>query len=111
MPRITAINYSPPFQAPLSLSETPLDFYPALQKFAALLRRPEGRWEFLLKEGDLVIFDNRRLLHARSAFSDIEPRKASATDEPTRWLKGTYIEADVVLDQIRVLRSRFGPSV
>ncbi|KAG8875942.1 hypothetical protein FRB98_007522 [Tulasnella sp. 332] len=95
MPNITAINYSPPFQAPLSLQTTPPEFYPALQKFAALLRRPEARYEFLMQEGDVVCFDNRRVLHARGAFTD--------SPESVRWLKGAYVEADDIVDKVRVL--------
>lgn len=113
-PKITAINYSPPFQAPLP-SSTPPAFYKALQKFAATLRRPEGRWEYLLKEGDVVVFDNRRVLHARRAFSGGSGKGSSSASakekedaECNRWLKGCYVEADSVADRIRVLRAKLG---
>ncbi|KAG9013560.1 hypothetical protein FRB90_005915 [Tulasnella sp. 427] len=102
-PEITAINYSPPFQAPLPPS-TPPSFYQALQKFAGTLRRPEGRWEYLMKEGDVVVFDNRRVLHARRAFTE---NGAKGDGECNRWLKGCYVEADAVVDRLRVLRKRF----
>lgn len=107
-PKITSINYSPPFQAPLP-SSTPPAFYQALQKFAATLRRPEGRWEYLLKEGDVVVFDNRRVLHARRAFSGGSNGASAAGKkdaECNRWLKGCYVEADAVADRIRVLRTK-----
>lgn len=109
-PKITAINYSPPFQSPLPTS-TPPAFYQALQKFAATLRRPEGRWEYLLKEGDLVLFDNRRVLHARRAFTGGSNGTSAETKkegECNRWLKGCYVEADAVADRIRVLRAKLG---
>lgn len=108
-PEIVAINYSPPFQAPMPLHSTPPEFYPALQKFAALLRRPEGRYEFLLQEGDIMIFDNRRVLHARKAFTEHTTGK-ELPGESNRWLKGCYTEADAVLDRARVLRTRFDAS-
>lgn len=96
------INYSPPFQAPLAI-ETPTEFYPALAKFATMLEDPAVRYEYLLKEGDAVLFDNRRVLHARTAFTE---REAESNDEETnRWLKGCYLEADAVLDRGRVLRT------
>ncbi|KAI1786245.1 Clavaminate synthase-like protein [Ganoderma leucocontextum] len=104
-PRRTApiafINYSPPFQAPLP-QQTPLpQFVPALKKFADMLEDPEVRFEYLLKEGDAVIFDNRRVLHARTAFRE---REAESSEEEThRWFKGCYLEADPVLDRLRVL--------
>ncbi|KAF7986018.1 hypothetical protein HWV62_41358 [Athelia sp. TMB] len=99
---IKCINYSPPFQAPLNLTTTPPSFYPALKEFAALLARPEATYEYLLKEGDAVIFDNRRVLHARTAFRDKEEQSDGETN---RWLKGCYFEADTFLDKGRLLRA------
>lgn len=85
-PAIKFINYSPPFQAPLP-RDTPAEFYPALTRFASLLDQPALRFEHLLKEGDAVLFDNRRVLHAREAFHEAEGKEA-AEGEANRWLKG-----------------------
>jgi gamma-butyrobetaine dioxygenase len=104
-PKVTYVNYSPPFQAPLPL-HTAKEFYPALQKFAALLRNPSSRWEYLMKESDLVFFDNRRVLHARRAFS---ATGAGDSREPNRWLKGCYVEADPIWDRLRVLSTNVLP--
>jgi alpha-ketoglutarate-dependent taurine dioxygenase len=60
-------------------------------------------YEYLLQEGDAVIFDNRRVLHARKAFSDKEGQEGK-DGEPNRWLKGCYFEADALLDRGRMLR-------
>ncbi|EIN14715.1 Clavaminate synthase-like protein [Punctularia strigosozonata HHB-11173 SS5] len=104
--RIAHINYSPPFQAPLPLS-TPDAFYPAFRRFADLLDRPEARFEYLLREGDAVLFDNRRVLHARTAFHDPEEDAGEVQEDMTnRWLKGCYIEADAVFDRGRILRTK-----
>lgn len=100
---ISYINYSPPFQAPLSLSVSPETFYPALSEFASLLARPENTFQYLLKEGDAVLFDNRRVLHSRAAFVDKEEVEEGQTN---RLLKGCYLEADAVLDRGRVLRAK-----
>ncbi|RDB17078.1 Trimethyllysine dioxygenase, mitochondrial [Hypsizygus marmoreus] len=100
---IDHINYSPPFQAPLPLS-TPAAFYPALQRFAKLLNDPANTYQYTLKEGDAVFFDNRRVLHARTAFSDVEGQGGDG--EPSRWLKGCYLEADDMMDRGRVLTTR-----
>ncbi|KAJ7450826.1 hypothetical protein FB451DRAFT_1354541 [Mycena latifolia] len=99
---IEQINYSPPFQAPLPL-DTPPEFYRALAQFAGLLAEPARVFEYTLKEGDAVIFDNRRVLHARTAFSDKEGVEGEE-GEPNRWLKGCYFEADALLDRGRMLR-------
>ncbi|KAG5643513.1 hypothetical protein DXG03_000705 [Asterophora parasitica] len=101
---ISHINYSPPFQAPLPLS-TPTAFYPALQRFAKLLNDPLNTYQYTLREGDAVFFDNRRVLHARTAFSEIEGQEGGE-GETNRWLKGCYLEADDLMDRGRVLRSR-----
>lgn len=66
-----------------------------------------------LREGDAVIFDNRRLVHGRTAFrymTDEERRSAGrsvADERPDRWLKGCYLGADAVLDRVRVMKTRF----
>jgi gamma-butyrobetaine dioxygenase len=103
---ISYINYSPPFQAPLSLSTTPSAFYPALAEFASLLSKLDLTYEYTLKEGDAVLFDNRRVLHARTAFSDKEDGSAHHEGGTNRWLKGCYLEADALLDRGRVLRTK-----
>ncbi len=97
---VSFINYSPPFQAPLPRNTSLPRFVPALKTFADMLEDPAVRFEYLLKEGDAVIFDNRRVLHARTAFHEPE---AESNQETNRWLKGCYLEADAVLDRMRVL--------
>ncbi|KAJ6552217.1 gamma-butyrobetaine hydroxylase [Mycena vulgaris] len=99
---VQQINYSPPFQAPLRL-DTPSAFYGAVAQFAALLADPARVFQHTLRKGDAVIFDNRRVLHARTAFSD-RPGAEAAEGEPNRWLKGCYFEADALLDRGRMLR-------
>lgn len=90
------------------------DAYAAIAKFDEMLNRPSARHEFLLSEGDLVFFDNRRILHAREEFRDWteEERKAKGIEvkegEPSRWLKGLYLEGDVVWDKLRVLHKKHG---
>src|ERR1700722_7649531 len=103
---VAHINYSPPFQPPLLLADTPPEFYPALARFAALLDDPSSTYNYTLQEGDAVLFDNRRVLHARTAFEDIESDKNEG--ETNRWLKGCYLEADALLDRGRVLETKAG---
>jgi len=107
------INYSPPFQAPLPLS-TPTEFYPAFKRFSDLLIDELNTFRYTLEEGDAVIFDNRRVLHGRTSFTDMteeEQRKEKkihhwmGDGERDRWLKGCYLEADPVLDRVRVLKT------
>lgn len=111
---ISHINYSPPFQAPLPLS-TPEEFYPAFKLFADSLNDPKYTFEHTLKEGDAVLFDNRRVLHARTSFRDRTEDEWKSLDqsarrvedrEPARWLKGCYLEADALLDRVRVIKTK-----
>jgi gamma-butyrobetaine dioxygenase len=51
-----------------------------------------------------VFFDNRRVLHARTAFEDTE--SDTNEGETNRWLKGCYLEADAILDRGRVLKTK-----
>jgi len=101
---IQHVNYSPPFQAPLRVS-TPPEFYDALSQFVEILEDPANKFQYTLQEGDTAIFDNRRVLHARTSFNEKEGTKDGVTD---RWLKGCYIEADAVSDKARVMRGREG---
>ncbi|KAF9453327.1 gamma-butyrobetaine hydroxylase [Macrolepiota fuliginosa MF-IS2] len=109
---ISHLNYSPPFQAPLPLN-TPMEFYPALKEFTKRLNDPKNTYEYTLREGDAVIFDNRRVLHARTAFHDREDNGVGDNDyltgkggEVNRWLKGCYFEADTMMDRGRILRTK-----
>jgi gamma-butyrobetaine dioxygenase len=103
--QISHINYSPPFQAPLPLY-TPRTFFSALKQFTKILNDAERTYMYTLKEGDAVLFDNRRVLHARTAFHDRGSRDRTnevKEGEPNRWLKGCYLEADAIMDRRRVL--------
>ena len=104
--KIVSINYSPPFQAPLPV-DTPNAVYDALGNYANILEEPQNRFEYLLKEGDVALFDNRRVLHGRREF--VETNEAEE-GETNRWLKGCYLEEDAVLDKRRVLAAKAAES-
>lgn len=93
MPRLTAVNYSPPFQSPLPLypaisTEKQSSFYEALQLFSNLTLQEKFRYERTLVEGEAVIFDNRRVLHSRRGFE--WSKEEESREEVKRWLKGEY---------------------
>jgi gamma-butyrobetaine dioxygenase len=70
---------------PLAKAEA---WYEAYLDFYARLHASGARLERRLVPGDLVIFDNRRVLHGRSAYG-------GAIGE--RWLQGCYAERDGLL--------------
>jgi gamma-butyrobetaine dioxygenase len=74
-----------------------LDFVPLLppDEFDHALRSSEFEVRFLLNKGDLVMFDNCRLLHGRTGF---DPQ------EGLRHLQGCYIDIDGPRSRYRVLR-------
>jgi hypothetical protein len=110
-----AVNWSPPFQGmptPASIGQDPdaqLKWYKAVDKFQKILEQPQREWEFTMEEGDLVLFDNRRVLHARRAFRDLteaerEERGVEVIEgESSRWLKGCYLDGEVVWDKLATL--------
>jgi alpha-ketoglutarate-dependent taurine dioxygenase len=105
-PRVAAVSYSPPFQAPLP-RDTPVEFYDALARFAGLVEAPAAVYAHQLGEGDAVVFDNRRVLHGRTAFEDSHGTADGETDgERARWLKGCYFEGDAMASHGRVLRGK-----
>ena len=71
--------------------------YQALRRFHRLADQPHLRLSFRLDPGQILCFDNRRILHGRKAFSG----------SGTRHLQGIYIDRDDVLSKVRALnRSR-----
>ena len=61
-------------------------FYRAYRAFVALLDRDDHAVEITLRPGELVAFDNRRVLHGRRAFRSTERRH----------LQGCYIDIDAI---------------
>ncbi|KAF1808064.1 Clavaminate synthase-like protein [Eremomyces bilateralis CBS 781.70] len=102
--RIERINWSPPFQGPFSAGFGVHDSAVALKSYLAAaktfnesLNSEEHMYEYRLKEGEAVVFDNRRVLHARRAFD---------AQGGERWLRGGYVDEDVWKSQIRVAGKR-----
>jgi gamma-butyrobetaine dioxygenase len=69
--------------------------YEALMVLQRLLRDPAFAIRFTYAPGDLVIFDNRRLLHARDAFEGASGH---------RWLQGCYVERDEIRSRYRMVQ-------
>ncbi|KAJ2999970.1 hypothetical protein HDV02_001227 [Globomyces sp. JEL0801] len=86
--------YAPPFQGPIHCPPAMVDdFYKAFGVLENLIHDPKGIYRYLLNEGDVAIFANRRVLHGRDQF---DPTSGE------RWLKGTYVSWDEFKDKIRV---------
>ena len=70
-------------------------FYAAYRHFAEILERPELQVVFKLQPGELMLFDNTRILHARKAYS------ASGS----RHLQGAYSDLDGLYSCLRLLEA------
>ncbi len=70
------------------------DIYDGIQTFFELANDPALRAVFPIHAGDLLAFDNRRVLHARTAFDASSGR---------RHLVGCYLDRDELLSRLRVL--------
>ena len=71
--------------------------YAAMRRFSQVAHDPALQMRYPFAVGDLVGFDNRRVLHGRDAFDAVGG---------TRHLRGTYIDHDDVYSRLRVLRRR-----
>jgi gamma-butyrobetaine dioxygenase len=90
---VTAVHYNN--RSIRVAARTAPEFYAAYRRFAALLREPRFQLKLRLADGDLVVFDNQRVLHGRTAFtSAAHPRH----------LKGCYLTRDSVFSETGLLR-------
>jgi alpha-ketoglutarate-dependent taurine dioxygenase len=95
---VVAVHYNSRSIAPVNL---PVDecrrFYAAYRRFGELLREPRFQLTTRLGDGDLVLFDNQRILHGRTGF---------ASARHARHLRGCYLTRDSVQSETALLRRR-----
>lgn len=92
--RVREVRFNNRSIGTLRLPAEELDaFYAAYRRFAAITLRPELQLEFRLGPGDCLIFDNVRLLHARTAFEQ----------DGGRHLQGCYADLDSLSSTLAVL--------
>ncbi|MBI04964.1 MAG: gamma-butyrobetaine hydroxylase [Pelagibacteraceae bacterium] len=71
-------------------------FYEAYRLFTSLLNDKKFMIEFKLEKGDIFCFNNRRVLHGRSAF---DPNSGN------RHLQGYYIERDEIISKLNYFKN------
>ena len=100
--QIIGIRFSPKLDFVPLLPEAELSaFYAARRTLNAMLASDEFEIRFLLNAGDLVMFDNRRLLHGRTSYDP---------NEGLRHLQGCYIDVDSPRSLYRVLTKAAEPA-
>jgi gamma-butyrobetaine dioxygenase len=113
---LDSVSWAPPFQAPFELTntysrwsedttifnmETDLRlWHKAARQFNEIIHKEENIHERMMKPGECVLFDNRRVLHARKAFEVADAGKE-------RWLRGAYLDKDPFMSKLRVMAHRF----
>ena len=98
---VSAVHYNSRSIAPLRLTVRDAGpFYSAYRRFAALLRDPRFHLQCRLRDGDLVVFDNQRILHGRTAFSSARY---------PRHLRGCYLTRDSVYCEAALLGRELQP--
>jgi len=112
---ITAVFWSPPFEAPVCLPPHQVDrYYEAYADFERLLNgntnddiddelsqyAQDFTWQQKLQPGEMLVFNNRRMVHGRRAFAAAE---GVSFDESQRHLVGCYTNIDDTLNSYRVL--------
>mmetsp|Transcript_13282 Transcript_13282/g.28808 ORF Transcript_13282/g.28808 Transcript_13282/m.28808 type:complete len:644 (+) Transcript_13282:68-1999(+) len=121
---IVAVYWSPPFEGPVCLPPGQVDrYYEAYADFERMLDvdakvdisealdddqlsqyAREFTWEHKLNPGDMLVFNNRRMLHGRRGFSAAE---GVSFEDSQRHLVGCYTNIDDTLNSYRVsLRER-----
>ena len=118
---ITTVNWSPPFEGPLGVpADMVKDYYVAYTAFQKMVDNSlpaehgshtlspslnkalsayanEYTWEQALRPGEILVFNNRRMLHGRRGFSIKEGTNGS------RHLIGCYANIDETLNRYRLL--------
>ena len=96
--RVRGVRFNNRSARPLRLPYAEVTaFYAAYRRWAELLARPERQLNLRLAPGDCLVFDNTRVLHARTAFG-------MTAGSPGRHLQGCYADLDGLASTLAVLR-------
>jgi len=71
-------------------------FYKAYRHWSEIIERDDLKITFKLSEGDLMLFDNTRIMHARTAFSK----------KGKRHLQGAYTDLEGLYSLLNILENR-----
>ncbi|EPS40875.1 hypothetical protein H072_5221 [Dactylellina haptotyla CBS 200.50] len=103
---IDHLNWAPPFQAPFTMdhngemvSKSTIwrSFLRGMGELNKQFEDPQNQYELQLKEGECVVFFNRRILHARRGFDAASGK---------RRLTGGYVDIDAFESACRVMAER-----
>ena len=97
---VIAVHYNSRSIAPLPLTAASAEpYYRAYRRLAEMIRDSRFALRFMLRAGDLVVFDNHRILHGRTAFESARH---------PRHLQGCYLTRDSVRSRAALLAAQSG---
>jgi gamma-butyrobetaine dioxygenase len=112
--RIACVRLNNRSMQPLRLPSAEAEaVYAAYRAWTAIVARPEFALGLRLDPGDCLVFDNTRILHARTAFAaapsappgaPAPPNAAASPGSRERHLQGCYADLDGLLSTRAVLR-------
>jgi gamma-butyrobetaine dioxygenase len=98
--RMTGVHYSPRLDdIPLMSQEDTVRYHRARKRLGQLFEDPAYELRFKLNPGEMMMFDNNRVLHGRTAFDPSEGH---------RQLQGCYVDLDGPRSTYLVLQRKFG---
>jgi gamma-butyrobetaine dioxygenase len=98
--QMTGVHYSPRLDdIPLMSQEDTRRYHAARKRLGTLFEDPRYELRFRLNAGEMMMFDNNRVLHGRTSFDPSEGH---------RQLQGCYVDRDGPRSQYLVLHRRFG---
>jgi len=93
--KICTIRFTYWLRSPMSGNQQKIAaFYRAYRRFHEIVNDPANQIRFRLQPGDLIGFDNRRVLHGRTSF---DPESGD------RWLRGCYLDREELESRLRIL--------
>ena len=100
---VAGIRYNTWLRAPLMASLDEQDrAYRSYRSFAARAQDTEYQMKFAYRPGDLLAFDNRRVLHGRNGYD---------ANGGTRYIEGIYSDRDDLYSTIRTLERRIAKEI
>lgn len=126
---IVSVHWAPPFEGPLHIHPDRVeDYFKAYAAFELMLDNAkcpmacseqsgidldlansladyarENTWQYRLKPGEVVVFNNTRMLHGRRAFEIPPTAQNKSGEDEERHLIGAYTNIDDSLNRYRVL--------
>ncbi|KAM7437880.1 hypothetical protein ABFA07_012538 [Porites harrisoni] len=97
---IVAVNWSPAFEGPLFVPEADVEpYFKAYRRFTKLLDESPIKKTVTMQPGDLICFNNRRVLHGRNSLK---------LNGGVRFLKGCYVNIDEFRNTFQVMSELMG---